>query len=105
MTPYFFLSTYDRFKSICLIRSQKEFAAMLGVGEQWLNGLARKDRFQRRVRAKHVLRLEARLNEFERTAPRPLKPVFIDLQNRLRLAEAYTTGDFRAMYETSRAER
>ncbi|MET3892386.1 hypothetical protein ABIE41_003462 [Bosea sp. OAE506] len=78
---------------------------MLGVGDQWLTGLARKDRYHRGVRPKHALRLKARLDWFERTAPRPLKPIFAELQDRLRLAEAYMTGDFSAMYETSRADR
>lgn len=72
---------------------------MLGLNEQWLHGLIRKRSHRMRVDEKIVLRFRHRLDWFEQTAPRPLKPMFRALQERLRVAEAVATENWHAVHD------
>lgn len=105
MTPKYFREAFDNLRSRGIVSDLREFTAMIGVGPQWLYGLTRKRSRDTRVHEKIVIRFKHRLDWFERTAPRPLKPVFRELQDQLRLAEDYTKGNFSAMYDRSRSDR
>ncbi|MBN9437161.1 hypothetical protein [Bosea sp. (in: a-proteobacteria)] len=83
MTKFYFKLAYKVLNSNALVKSQGEFCEMLGLERQWLACLGRRNRPEPRIREKTVHRLRQRLNEFEQTVPRPLKPMITDLINRL----------------------
>lgn len=72
---------------------------MIGVNDQWLHGLIRRRARYMLVDEKIVRRFKRRLDWFERTAPRPLKPMFSRLQSQLRVAEAVVTENWSAIHD------
>lgn len=83
MTPRYFKLVYKVLNSNALVKSQREFCEMLHLERRWLGCLGRRGRPEPRIREKTVHRLRQRLNEFEQTVPRPVRPMITDLLTRL----------------------
>lgn len=99
MLAQYFRDVFLVFKRAEVVKSQREFAALLGVNDQWLKGVGRKDRDQTRVSDKTAARLKHRLAELEATSPRPLKSRFAELRQRLEIIEQYTRRGWSPVYE------
>ena len=89
MTIAIFLDTLSKLRSLGFVKTDQDYARLLGRNSQWVGGLRRKDgNAPRQVRQATMMRLRTRLLAWKVGSPRPVADALSDMVAKIDDAEA-----------------